>query len=159
MNKHKTAQVSQVDAEDSTLNISELCKQNDKLQTQNNSLEDKLDALKLEMKQMIAAAITQSTIELNKIDSETKQTVNTGQQKASRFTDHRSFRVQNNKDRINPRWELNQFGVPIICNKCGWKGHKADNCRGSIQCNHCKERGHAITICPKISKNKQPKNS
>ena len=92
------------------------------------------------MKQMIAAAMAQSATEINRIETA------------------KTFRRQKNDRRINPKWELNKFGVPIICDKCGWKGHKTKDCWGLIRCVNCNERGHAITICPKLTTTTKPKN-
>jgi len=152
MNKHKTSHVNQLEIDVATKKISELCLQNDKLQSQNHTIEEKLDNLKLEMQQMIAAAIAHSTTELNKIGA--TKTVEAHNQRPGNKTTSKAGTRQS----YNPRWELDRFGAPIQCNKCGWKGHKAANCLGLIRCSLCREQGHAITICPKRKTNSITKN-
>jgi len=154
MNKHKTSHVNQLESDGATKKIHELCDQNAKLQSQNHTIEEKLDSLKIEMKQMIASAIAQSTIELNKIAA-TKTAESNNQRSANK---PRNFGPRPPRQSYSPRWELDRFGVPIQCNKCGWKGHKAANCMGLIRCSHCREQGHAISICPKRKNDSSAKN-
>jgi len=159
MNKHKSVQVNQIDIDVATRKIEELCDQNTKLQSQNSSIEEKLDSLKTEMKQMIAAAIAQSTIEINKIQTAKKRSPAEAEQSTTRAAanhGHPHFRAQPARRQF--KWELDRFGKPIICNKCGWKGHKAADCLGLIRCSKCHEQGHVISICPKLAQNTQAKN-
>ena len=52
-----------------------------------------------------------------------------------------------------PEWELNKYGKPYRCRKCGLLGHKDENCKGThLTCNNCKQVGHIAPAC-KQSKN------
>ena len=64
---------------------------------------------------------------------------------------------QNYKDRkgndyetFPPEWELNRFGRPFRCRKCGVRGHRDVNCKGTtLICRLCNEVGHIQPVCPK----------
>ena len=122
MNKHKTSHINELEIV-ATKKMAELCEQNQQLQAQNSSIEDKLDLLKAEMKQMIAEAMAQSAMEINRIETSNKSSRNYQSGKLFTNRDQKTFQRQNSYRQINPKWELNKFGVPITCNKCGWKGH------------------------------------
>ena len=52
-----------------------------------------------------------------------------------------------------PEWELNKYGKPFRCRKCGLLGHKDQNCKGThLTCNKCQKVGHIAPACP-LSKN------
>ena len=154
MQKYKHSHINQIDVV-AAKKMDELCEQNQRLQTQNISIEEKLDSLKKEMQKMIVAAVAQSTMEINRIETTEKQPVKTYQPEERQYPnkDQRYHR-----QRFNPKWEVNKFGVPITCNKCGWKGHQTKNCLGLIRCVNCSEQGHAITICPKLKTSLNSKN-
>ena len=49
-----------------------------------------------------------------------------------------------------PHWELNRYGRPYRCRKCGLRGHRDENCRGTnLTCRICNVVGHIATACPK----------
>ena len=52
-----------------------------------------------------------------------------------------------------PEWELNKYGKPFRCRKCGLLGHKDQNCKGThLTCRNCNQVGHIAPAC-KQSKN------
>ena len=58
-----------------------------------------------------------------------------------------------------PHWELNRYGRPFRCRKCGLRGHRDENCRGTnLSCRICQAVGHIAPACPKRSLNNMSKN-
>ena len=52
-----------------------------------------------------------------------------------------------------PEWELNKWGKPFRCRKCGLLGHRDENCKGThLTCRNCNQVGHIAPVC-KMSKN------
>ena len=50
---------------------------------------------------------------------------------------------------VNPNWELNKYGKPFTCRKCGMRGHRDENCRGTnMICHICGQSGHIKYVCP-----------
>ena len=49
------------------------------------------------------------------------------------------------------QWELNKYGKPIKCQKCGLMGHSSSSCLGLCKqrCYSCKEVGHLQSVCRK----------
>ena len=61
--------------------------------------------------------------------------------------------VQQRRFNINPEWDLNQYGAPIRCRKCGVLGHMDQRCTGTdLRCHRCNQVGHIAPACP-MSKN------
>ena len=49
-----------------------------------------------------------------------------------------------------PHWELNRYGRPIRCRKCGLRGHRDVKCPGTdLICRLCQKKGHIAPACPK----------
>ena len=47
-------------------------------------------------------------------------------------------------------WELNRYGAPYRCRKCGIRGHRDFNCKGTDKsCDECGQTGHIKPACPK----------
>ena len=47
-------------------------------------------------------------------------------------------------------WELNRYGAPYRCRKCGIRGHRDFNCKGTDKsCDECGQSGHIKPACPK----------
>ena len=66
-----------------------------------------------------------------------------------------SSEAQRSQKQIEPRpeWELNKYGKPFRCRKCGLLGHKDQNCKGTnLTCNKCHQVGHIAPAC-QMSKN------
>ena len=66
--------------------------------------------------------------------------------------------AQNNQNRASsypPHWEINRYGKPFRCQKCGILGHRTESCRGNAQitCHACNQTGRLKFVCPNISKN------
>ena len=56
-------------------------------------------------------------------------------------------------------WELNRYGRPYRCRKCGLRGHRDQNCKGTdLTCRICKVVGHISTACPKREQVQMSKN-
>ena len=55
-------------------------------------------------------------------------------------------------------WELDQNGRPFYCQKCGLRGHRTEQCKGTkMICHHCHKPGHIKPVCPE-RKTTQTKN-
>ena len=64
-----------------------------------------------------------------------------------------------NQESFPPYWELNQFGRPIRCRKCGVRGHRDTNCKGTtLTCRLCNKVGHIQPVCPKNPNRLSSKN-
>ena len=47
-------------------------------------------------------------------------------------------------------WEINRYGAPYRCRKCGVRGHRDFNCKGTDKsCDECGQIGHIKPACPK----------
>lgn len=58
-------------------------------------------------------------------------------------------RHRNDYETFPPEWELNRFGRPFRCRKCGVRGHRDFNCKGTtLTCRLCKKVGHIQPVCP-----------
>ena len=44
------------------------------------------------------------------------------------------------------------------CQKCGYRGHSATECKGTVVCHNCKDRGHIRRKCPRLSGNDKGAN-
>ena len=68
--------------------------------------------------------------------------------------------VQESKaETFPPHWELNRYGKPYRCRKCGCRGHRDENCRGTdLTCRICQVIGHIAPACPKRGSNNISKN-
>ena len=67
------------------------------------------------------------------------------------------LREQNHmsKESFPSHWELNRYGRPFRCRKCGLRGHRDENCRGTkLTCRLCNKIGHIQPVCP--LKNEEP---
>ena len=157
MNKHKSdVNISQIEIEGATKQIAEVCKQNTQLQIQNEDLHDKIDSLQTQMQRMITEAVNQTKLELFKINANPKNTI-TDRDHPQNHSVQRSDRShQSTNNQYPTHWELNQYGRPFTCRKCGVRGHKDENCKGLVKCYICHKTGHSKYICP--NKTRQSKN-
>ena len=58
-----------------------------------------------------------------------------------------------------PYWELNRYGRPVRCRKCGVRGHRDVNCKGTtLTCRICQKVGHIQPACPKNPNKLSSKN-
>ena len=114
-------------------------------------MQKKFDELQTEMRKILALqenANLQYSAEINAINKKTTPNQNS---KDRHFNDYETF---------PPEWELNRFGRPFRCRKCGVRGHRDFDCKGTtLSCYLCKKVGHIQPACPKnqrsiaISKN------
>ena len=66
---------------------------------------------------------------------------------------HTKLKTAQNDRSIPSQWELNKYGKPYRCRKCGLLGHKDEKCRGThLTCRKCNKVGHIAPACP-LSKN------
>ena len=73
-----------------------------------------------------------------------------------KFHQNDNFRQNNN---FPPHWEINRYGRPFRCRKCGLRGHRDENCRGTtLICRICEEPGHIQPACPQRAQSGPPKN-
>ena len=62
-------------------------------------------------------------------------------------------------DNFPPHWEINRYGRPYRCRKCGILGHRDENCRGTkLVCRICNQPGHIQPACPRRNQNQLTKN-
>ena len=137
------------------------------LQQQNTDLHNKMDSLQ----QLL------STLLENQASAQKTMDYQINQIKSQRVPDRKSFdgdgRKPNNHQNvshdhakqpelhqqgyINPTWELNKYGKPFTCRRCGIRGHRDENCRGTrLQCHICKEEGHIQYACPQRPNRNKP---
>ena len=58
-----------------------------------------------------------------------------------------------------PHWEINRYGRPFRCRKCGLRGHRDENCRGTtLTCRLCNTVGHIQLACPQREQKSYQKN-
>lgn len=71
---------------------------------------------------------------------------------SSNFTSKNHNFEQKTPNEYPANWELNAGGFPIRCTKCGYRGHRAQACRGTnATCNICRRQGHISPACPERS--------
>lgn len=85
-------------------------------------------------------------------------TVNpSNQQRTLNVPFHNTQRSQNwninqqpgNVNKFPAHWELNRYGAPYSCRRCGVKGHRDFNCNGTDKtCDECRQTGHIKRACP-----------
>jgi len=163
MKKYKNdVVINQIEMGEATKQMAEVCKQNTQLQTQNQALHDKIDSLQSNMQQMIADAINQTKMEVNKIKATPKNTITGSDQPRNqpRYQPHyhprNHYKRQTSNNEYPVHWELNKYGTPVRCSKCGVKGHSEQKCQGKVRCYNCQQMGHIQSRCPKqtpVSKN------
>ena len=67
--------------------------------------------------------------------------------------------TQSTLEEFPPHWEINRYGRPFRCRKCGLRGHRDENCRGTnLTCRLCQEVGHITPACPKRALKSTSKN-
>mgnify|MGYP000001018241 CR=1 FL=1 len=150
------ASVNALETNDAGQKINDLVKQNDELHQQNESLHKKFDLLQTEMRVMMSSntSNTAKNIDINEIVLE----LNKLSAKQNNFQKSNGIqRNQQNSGTLVPppqhasypaHWDLNKYGAPYRCRKCGVRGHKDENCKGSVRCHGCQQQGHIQAICP-----------
>ena len=126
-----------------------------------NQLNDKIDSLQNEMRALMRyqkskefEAETAELFALKKIPQ------NQPRQKTVTFSRPQvNNHNRNQKESFPPHWELNRFGRPFRCRKCGLRGHRDQNCTGTdFVCRICHTVGHIQAACPKREINSNQKN-
>ena len=157
MKKYKRdINISEIEINGATKQIAEVCTQNRQLQAQNEALHNKIDSLQTEMHKKIAEAVNQTKLELFKLTANPKKTVTNGDHQHNHNVRSSNNSHQPAGNQYPTHWELNKYGRPIVCRKCGVRGHKDENCRGLVKCHICHQTGHSKYICP--NKTNQSKN-
>ena len=138
--KHKKiVRVNEIDAEKNNAFqkefMSQMAAQNQVL----SALADKITQLTTQNSQLTSQN-SKFEAEINKLKAAPKYEKSTVQATSKVFTP-------------KPEWELNKYGKPYRCRKCGLLGHKDESCKGThLTCNNCKQVGHIAPAC------KQAKN-
>lgn len=125
-----------------------------------DQLHEKIDSLQNEMRALFRYQQTKNyeeetadlyAIKAKRQTQEAKKTINFPRRQPNR---------QNNQgvETFPPHWELNRYGRPFRCRKCGLRGHRDENCTGTdFVCRICNKIGHIQPACPErkheISKN------
>lgn len=127
----KNVNLFQIEPGTSELKMENLTKMVASLAEQNNSL----------MK-LIERKLSDVDLEICKIKTKTKN-------------DDQIERLNTNQPAIKPgshfnkNWELNAAGFPVRCDRCGYRGHTGNNCRGTrASCHICRREGHIAPVCP-----------
>ena len=104
-------------------------------------MQEKFDQLQAEMQKILEfhrSAKNEYSAELNALAKKT----------APRQNFKENSRAS--EETFPPQWELNRYGRPIRCRKCGVRGHRDINCKGTtLTCRLCNKVGHIQPVCPK----------
>ena len=103
---------------------------------------------------------THSIIEVNKIStSRPRQHITNSAIQPHTTPQNRSFNKQHsrlenpqqhNVNNYPEHWEINRYGAPYRCRRCGIRGHRDLNCKGTDKsCDECGQIGHIKPACPK----------
>ena len=74
---------------------------------------------------------------------------------SNRFNNRDPTKLPSNQQQIGVNqypveWELNRYGAPYRCKRCGIRGHRDFNCKGTDKsCDECGQTGHIKPACPK----------
>ena len=170
----RSANLYNLENSETAAQMTELQQQNTHLQQQNIDLHQKMDG----MQKLLATLLENQNATKHSMDLQINELRSQRQfktpkpapkihqtsfkQPSSAPTGNNTNANQPNPQRyINPNWELNKYGAPYTCRKCGIRGHRDENCRGTnLACHICQQTGHIQTVCPQRP-NKQknmPKN-
>lgn len=146
MFKHKkTASVNNIENPEASARMIEL-------QKQNRDLHEKMDS----MQRLLATLLENQTSQQNS-DLQIHQIKEKAPQNTKPFNlndqrprqNYKKTPDQQQQRYINPNWELNKYGAPYTCRKCGIRGHRDQNCRGTrLTCHLCNQEGHIKYACP-----------
>ena len=148
----KTAYVNSIDSSEPSEQMIELQKQNTEMHDKMHTMHDKMDS----MQRLLAALLENQTVAQQNLDVQVNQI--RPQKPApkpiipkNKGTRPPTQQVQQQPQTryINPAWELNRYGAPFTCRKCGLRGHRDENCKGTnIVCHTCGQAGHIKYVCP-----------
>ena len=152
MKYKKVAHLNNIESSESSAQMVELQKQNSEMHEKMHTMHDKMDS----MQRLLAALLENQTsthqnqeenLHLNQIRSQrppSKPFIPRNKEIQPPKTQH-----QTQQKYINPAWELNKYGAPFTCRKCGLRGHRDENCKGTnIVCHTCGQAGHIKYVCP-----------
>ena len=107
---------------------------------------EKFDQLQSEMREMMKVNFSHQTFDVPEVNA----VMNKKTDKNSRKPPIR----QTARGLPRSNWELDRWGKPVQCKKCGLNGHRTEVCRGTCryQCHNCQEIGHLAHVCPKKEK-------
>ena len=116
----------------------------------NDNLRDTNDSLRLDINKLAAQLNARNT----------HVTRNNGAQIANHYAPNRVNNREQHKvpqnhqqniiNQYPAEWELNRYGAPYRCRRCGIRGHRDFNCKGTDKsCDDCGQVGHIKPACPK----------
>ena len=117
------------------------------------ALNDKFDRLQADMKEILnhqrASAFDYQAVEVNAMTKRTSQKPEQNVPSIPRKTS------RPRQSTAHP----GQWTRPVTCQKCGFRGHSAENCRGHrLTCHLCNQVGHIKPVCPQTHLNNSSKN-
>ena len=131
-----------------------------------HQLHDKIDSLQNEMRALLrfqqSKTFEAETADLYALKTKAQSRHINTPRKSVTFSQRQPARpTYQNNETFPPHWELNRYGRPFRCRKCGLRGHRDQNCTGTdFTCRICHKVGHIQAACPerKIQENQNQKN-
>lgn len=128
-----------------------------------NELHEKFDSLQNEMRALLRYQQSKNyeadTAELFALKAKPQRRQIQPAQKTANFKRIQPIRSNLANETFPPQWELNRYGRPFRCRKCGLRGHRDQNCTGTdFVCRICHTVGHIQAACPERNQEMTQKN-